>query len=132
MVRGGGGGGGEAARPEPSATLRCAGRAVGPAEMALIREVVADCPGLSRRELAHTVCELLGGTRPQGTLKGREAREFLEGLAIRGLLAQPAKRPGRPVGARTAVPVTSQGEPGVPLTGPGGALGPGPLEGGGA
>ena len=114
--------------PEPSATLRCAGRAVGPAEMALIREVVADCPGLSRRELAHTVCELLGWTRPQGTLKGREAREFLEGLAIRGLLALPAKRPGRPVGARTAVPVTAQGEPGVPLTGPVGTLGPVTLE----
>src|SRR3990172_8395716 len=118
----------EDAMPEPSATLRCAGRAVGPAEMALIREVVADCPGLSRRELAHTVCELLGWTRPQGTLKGREAREFLEGLAIRGLLALPAKRPGRPVGARTAVPVTAQGEPGVPLTGPVGALGPVTLE----
>src|SRR3972149_1057288 len=96
--------------------------------MALIREVVADCPGLSRRELAHTVCELLGWTRPQGTLKGREAREFLEGLAIRGLLALPAKRPGRPVGARTAVPVTAQGEPGVPLTGPVGTLGPVTLE----
>jgi hypothetical protein len=79
-------------------------------------------------ELAHTVCELLGWTRPQGTLKGREAREFLEGLATRGLLALPAKRPGRPVGARTAVPVTTQGNPGPPLTGPLGTLGPITLE----
>jgi hypothetical protein len=114
--------------PEPSDTLRCAGRAVGPAEVALIREVVASCAGLSRLELAHTVCELLGWTRPQGTLKGREAREFLEGLAARGLLALPAKRPGRPIGARTAVPVTAQGDPGAPRTGPVAALGPISLE----
>jgi len=114
--------------PEPSDTLRCAGRAVGPAELALIREVVAQCAGLSRMELAHTVCELLGWTRPQGTLKGRETREFLEGLAARGLLALPAKRPGRPVGARTAVPVTAQGDPGPPFTGPVGTVGPIALE----
>jgi len=113
---------------EPSGTLRCAGQAVGPAELALIREVVASCAGLSRMELAHTVCELLGWTRLQGTLKGREAREFLEGLAARGLLALPAKRPGRPVGARTAVPVTAQGDPGAPLTGPVGTVGPITLE----
>ena len=108
---------------EPSGTLRFAGRAVGPAELALIREVAA-CTGLSRMELAHTVCELLGWTRPQGTLKGREAREFLEGLAARGLLALPPKRAGRPVGARTAVPVTARGDPGAPLTGTVGAVGP--------
>jgi hypothetical protein len=78
--------------------LQFTGRAVGPDELALIREVVASCPGLSRMELAHTVCELLGWTRPQGTLKGRECREFLEGLAARGLLHLPAKRPGRPSG----------------------------------
>jgi hypothetical protein len=116
--------------PEPrdDDRLRFTGRAVGPAELALIREVVASCAGLSRRELAYTVCELLGWTRPQGTLKGREAREFLEGLAARGLLALPAKRPGRPVGARTAVPVTARGDPGPPRTGPVGALGPITLE----
>jgi hypothetical protein len=112
--------------PEPrdDDRLRFTGRAVGPAEVALIREVVASCPGLSRMELAHTVCELLGWIRPQGTLKGREARAFLEGLAARGLLALPAKRPGRPVGARTAVPVTLRGDPGPLRTGPVGALGP--------
>jgi hypothetical protein len=104
------------------------GRAVGPDELALIREVVASCPGLSRMELAHTVCELLGWTRPQGTLKGRECREFLEGLAARGLLHLPAKRPGRPVGARTHVPVTARGDPGAPLTGTVGEVGPIGLE----
>jgi len=116
--------------PEPNegGSLRCAGQAVGPAALALIREVVATCAGLSRMELAHTVCELLGWTRPQGSLKGREAREFLEGLAARGLLSLPVKRPGRPVGARTAVPVTARGNPGPPLTGPVGTVGPIALE----
>jgi hypothetical protein len=104
--------------------LQFTGGAVGPDELALIREVVASCPGLSRMELAHTVCELLGWTRPQGTLKGRECREFLEGLAARGLLHLPAKRPGRPVGARTHVPVTARGDPGAPLTGTVGEVGP--------
>lgn len=104
--------------------LQFTGRAVGPDELALIREVVASCPGLSRMELAHTVCELLGWTRPQGTLKGRECREFLEGLAARGLLHLPAKRPGRPVGARTHVPVTARGDPGAPLMGTVGEVGP--------
>ncbi len=108
--------------------LQFTGRAVGPDELALIREVVASCPGLSRMELAHTVCELLGWTRPQGTLKGRECREFLEGLAARGLLHLPAKRPGRPVGARTHVPVTARGDPGAPLTGTVGEVGPIGLE----
>jgi hypothetical protein len=108
--------------------LQFTGRAVGPDELALIREVVAGCPGLSRMELAHTVCELLGWTRPQGTLKGRECREFLEGLAARGLLHLPAKRPGRPVGARTPVPVTARGDPGAPLTGTVGEVGPIGLE----
>lgn len=116
--------------PEPSegGSLQFAGRAVGPAEAALIREVVAGCAGLSRMELAHTVCELLGWTRPRGTLKGRECREFLEGLAARGLLRLPPKRPGRPVGSRTAVPVTARGDPGPPLTGTVGAVGPIALE----
>lgn len=116
--------------PEPSegGKLQFAGRAVGPDELALIREVVVGCTGLSRMELAHTVCELLGWTRPRGTLKGRECREFLEGLAARGLLHLPAKRPGRPVGSRTGVPVTARGDPEGPLTGTVGDLGPIDLE----
>jgi hypothetical protein len=97
--------------------LRFSGRAVGPAELALIREVVEGCAGLSRMELAHTVCELLGWTRPRGALKGRECREFLERLDALGVVGLPAKRRGRPAGSRTHVPVTARGDPGVSLTG---------------
>lgn len=111
-----------------SGSLLFSGRAVGPDEVALIREVVQSCAGLSRMELAHTVCELLGWTRPRGGLKGRECREFLERLDATGVLGLPAKRPGRPAGSPTRVPVTPRGDPGGPLTGTVGDLGPLGLE----
>jgi hypothetical protein len=57
---------------------RFCGREVSAAELALIQEVVASCAGLSRGELAHTVCELIGWTRPGGGLKAHECRAFLE------------------------------------------------------
>ena len=41
------------------ATTRFSGRAFSARDVALIREVVRHCPGLSRMELARTVCELL-------------------------------------------------------------------------
>ena len=39
---------------------RFSGREFTLAELALIREVAGSCSGLSRKELAQTVCELLG------------------------------------------------------------------------
>ena len=66
------------------------------AEVSLIREVVADCAGLSRMELAQTVCELLQWKRPTGSLKARECWEFLERLDSQGLLKLPEKRPWQP------------------------------------
>lgn len=99
------------------------GRQVTQKDLALIREVVTVCDGLSRAELANTVCELLDWKRPLGSLKGRECGEFLEKLESNGLLRLPEKRMGRPVGSRTDVPVTERGEPGVPLVGSAGAVG---------
>jgi hypothetical protein len=92
------------------ATWTCVGHHVGPAELDLIRSMVRDFAGLSREELAATVCELLGWTRPTGRLKRRECREFLERLETAGVLTLPAKRIGRPVGTRTTVPVTERGD----------------------
>ena len=97
--------------------LRFLGHKVGPAELALIQEVVGTCGGLSRMELAATVCELLGWKRRTGSLKARECREFLEKLQSQGGLVLPAKRPGRPAGKATEVPVTARGEPGARLVG---------------
>ena len=99
------------------ATTRFSGRAFGVQEMTLIREVVRECSGLSRMELARTVCELLRWRRPNGRLKARECREFLERLDAEGALELPAKRRGRSLGSVTRVPRTAAGEPGLPLVG---------------
>lgn len=96
---------------------RFCGREFTESELDLIREVVARCSGLSRMELAHTVCELLGWQRVSGGLKARECREFLERLESQGVLQLPAKRPGKPVGTHTRVPVSAQGDPREGLVG---------------
>jgi len=106
-----------------SSKIRFSGRQVTQQDLRLIREVVVDCGGLSRMELANTVCELLGWKRLLGSLKSRECGEFLEKLESKGLLQLPQKRAGRPVGSRTEVPVTERGEPGAPLVGSAGAVG---------
>lgn len=99
------------------ASYRFCGKVFTAEDVALIREVVETCSGVSRKELAHTISELLGWTRPGGSLKGRECWEFLERLEAAGLLALPVKQTRRPVGSVTSVPHTARGEPGAALTG---------------
>jgi hypothetical protein len=93
------------------------GQAVSAEELAVIHRLVARFAGLSRTELASTVCELLGWQRPNGRLKTRECREFLECLHERGLIRLPELRVGRPRGSRTAVTISAQGEAREPLEG---------------
>ncbi len=61
-------------------------------EISLIQEVVDTCGGISRRELAHTVCELLEWKRPNDRLKARECSDFLELLESKGALILPEKK----------------------------------------
>jgi hypothetical protein len=61
-------------------------------EVSLIQEVVETCAGISRLELAHTVCELLEWKRPGGGLKARECRDLLERLESEGVLTLPGKK----------------------------------------
>lgn len=86
-------------------------------KLALVREVVQSCSGLSRKELAQTVCELLGWKRASGRLKALECVKVLEQLDAAGALVLPAKERRRPVGSRTTVPVTLRGEAGCELVG---------------
>jgi hypothetical protein len=102
---------------------RFCGREVQPNEHALIQEVVTRFPGLSRGELALTACEWLDWRRPNGRLKAREAREFLERLALAGVLALPDKRAGRPRGSSTSIPITPRGNAQPAITGMVGDLG---------
>jgi hypothetical protein len=61
--------------------------------VSLIQEVVQTCAGISRKELANTVCELLDWKRPAGGLKVRECRDLLERLENQGVLTLPDKKP---------------------------------------
>src|SRR5947199_5759644 len=92
-------------------------------DLRMIQEMVGSCGGLTRMELARTVCELLGWRRRSRSLKARECREFLEKLEVRGLLVLPDKRAGRPLGSRTAVPVTEGGNAGAVIQGTAHAVG---------
>ena len=57
------------ANPGDSNGFRCGGRMFAASEIALIGEVVATCRGLSRKELANTISELVDWTRANGSLK---------------------------------------------------------------
>jgi hypothetical protein len=103
---------------------RFCGREVQPHERAQIQDAVARFPGLSRGELALTACEWLDWRRPNGRLKAREAREFLERLARAGVWVLPDKRAGRPRGSSTSIPITSRGTAQPAVTGMVGDLGP--------
>ena len=72
---------------------RFCGREFSAKEVSLIQEVMQTCAGISRKELANTVCELLDWKRPAGGLKARECRDLLEGLENRGVLTLPDKKP---------------------------------------
>jgi hypothetical protein len=63
---------------------RFCGREFTTEEVSLIQEVVETCAGISRLELAHTVCELLEWKRPGGGLKARECRDLLSVWRARG------------------------------------------------
>jgi hypothetical protein len=68
------------------------GREFSTEDVSLIQEVVETCAGISRLELAHTVCELLEWKRPGGGLKARECRDLLERLESEGVLTLPEKK----------------------------------------
>jgi hypothetical protein len=84
--------------------MRFCGQVVSAEELQLIAETVKDCSGLSRTELAHTVCELLNWRRPTGALKAHECRFFLEELDDQGVLSLPGRRKGGNRGARAIRP----------------------------
>ena len=79
-------------QPPVAKPLRFCGEPVSSEQLALITQIVTRCGGLSRTELANTVCELFDWARPNGKLKTVECRQFLEQLQARTALALPATR----------------------------------------
>jgi hypothetical protein len=72
--------------------VKFCGRKFSVEEVCLIQEVVETCAGISRLELAQTVCELLEWKRPGGGLKARECGDFLVRLESQGVLRLPKKK----------------------------------------
>lgn len=108
---------------KPGAT-RHSGRGFTESELVLIGEVVSNCGGLSRKELAQTVCELLDWRRASGGLKALECVALLEQLEASGRIGLPAKQSTKPVGSRTRIPQSERGDPGPELVGEVGTFAP--------
>jgi hypothetical protein len=98
-------------------TVAFCGRVLTASELSLVRQIIADFPRLSRAELAHTVCELLGWRRPNGKLKSPECVEWLQKLQEHnGLPRLPELRFTKPRGAHR-FQADSQSDPQPPLRG---------------
>lgn len=80
--------------PEQEEPPAFCGKAVSQEEWKVLREIVDSC-GLSRHELASTICEGLGWMRPNGRPKARECYEYLNLLEAGGLIQLPPQREQR-------------------------------------
>jgi hypothetical protein len=96
---------------------RFCGREFTAEEVSLIQEVVETCAGISRAELALTVCELLGWKRAGGALKARECRDLLERLESQGVLVLPTKKSPGATQSRKSIGPAGDGQVHSALTG---------------
>jgi hypothetical protein len=86
-------------------------------ELVEIRDIVKDCSGLSRNELANTVCELFTWKRQNGRLKTMECRQLLDYLDENGLLQLPKLRNVSTKERKKGIVKTSISDPNPPVTG---------------
>ncbi|EQD80442.1 hypothetical protein B1A_00888, partial [mine drainage metagenome] len=91
--------------------IRFCGQVLETPQRSLIIALAKRYGGLSRHELAQTVCELLDWHRPNGQPKAIECRALLERMQETGLIGLAPLRPGRPRGAVTSVRVNPDPEP---------------------
>ena len=96
---------------------RFCGREFSTEEVSLIQEVVGTCTGITRTELAYTICELLDWKRAGGGLKGTECRELLERLESQGVLALPAKKSLGSIQSKKSISPAGEGQFHSELTG---------------
>lgn len=101
----------------PVKAQRFCGREFSKEEVSLIQEIIQSCGGISRTELANTVCELLGWKRPAGKLKGRECRDLLERLESQGLFSLPQRQSPGATGPRRSIAPAEPTEAESHLTG---------------
>lgn len=101
----------------PVKAQRFCGREFSKEEISLIQEIIQSCGGISRTELANTVCELLGWKRPAGKLKGRECRDLLQRLESQGLFSLPQRQSPGATGPRRSIAPAEPTEAESHLTG---------------
>ena len=77
---------------ETVTTWSFCGQSVNNEQIAEIKEIIGTFPGLSREELANTLCEIFSWKRPTGKLKNIECRQFLEKLCDHGVITLPPCR----------------------------------------
>jgi len=93
-------------------------------EIAEISEIASSCQGLSRTELANTVCELFSWRRPTERLKTVECRQFLEYLESKGVIKLPRRKGGSPQGKKGGISRTHEADMQPPITGKAGQFSP--------
>jgi hypothetical protein len=84
--------------------LSACGRTVSSEDVRHAQEVVRSCAGLSRSELALTLCEHWGWFGATGNPMVSACTKLLERLQAKGLLALPAKQKRRPTPGRASGP----------------------------
>jgi hypothetical protein len=97
--------------------LKFCGNPVTRQELDLLKEMSEEFWGISRTELAATICETLGWKRPNGRLKDVECRQFLEKLEAASLIRLPKPRRTKPKGARARAGRSEKGEEGQAIKG---------------
>jgi hypothetical protein len=98
-------------------TEKYCGRIFSKDELEQITEIVSSCRGLTRTELANTVCELFIWKRPTERLKTVECRQFLEHLESKGILSLPQRKNRQHCGTNTKTLKTEKGKFQPPITG---------------
>jgi len=93
------------------------GRLIGTAEVATVRELIAENPSFSRYKLSRVLCELWNWRDPTGQIKDMAARTLLGKLEQRGWIRLPPRRCASPNRMRhkKVAPVQHAREP---ITGP--------------
>lgn len=86
--------------------LTTCGREVGPAELEHAQEVVRTCRGLSRKELAQTICEHWGWVSATGSLQPRSCLKLLEEWERQGHLRLPASKKRESSAGKAIAPTT--------------------------
>jgi hypothetical protein len=72
------------------------GREFTPEDIEHIKWTRATYPGLSRSELAGTICQIIGWTTPAGMAKNQQCKAFLEELEKEGVITLPPAKKQRP------------------------------------